>query len=143
MTEDPLYENVVPPEIRMLILGSAEPHFYQAVTEEQVVAQDALRELFAIWHRWGARCLGSFDDDVLMVGMPRARAHHFTLIYEVDSLEMAGAMMNLFRKEIGGVRLNRYFRFESTLGRGFFPADEAASVAPTGSASGESSVAAR
>jgi len=124
----PLYENIVPEAIRMLVLGSAEPSFYGAPAELKREIHAALRRLFAVWQEWGARYLGSFDDDLLMVGMPRARKHHFTIIYEVESLEMASAMMNLFRKEIDGVCLNHYVRFEAMLGQGFFPADEAAGV---------------
>lgn len=134
MLEDPLYENVVASRVRMLVLGSAEPSFYQAADEDRPGIESALTELFAVWQRWGATCLGTFDDDVLMVGTPRARKHHFTLIYEVDGLEMAGAMMNLFRREIEGIRLSRYFRFESSLGRGFFPVEAAESASAARSA---------
>ena len=125
-TRHALYENRVPQGVRMLVLGSAEPHFYASSPDQQQVLKAALCDVFAVWQEWGAKYMGSVDDDLLMAGMPRARKHHFFVIYEVDGLEMASAMMNLFRKEFRGVVPNCYFRFESMLGRGFFPADEAA-----------------
>lgn len=128
-TDDPMYEPLVDGPVRMIVLGSAEPAYYTASKEEQRAVHAALRQLFAKWQEWGAKYLGSLDDDLLMVGTPRARNHHFYIIYEVEGLEMASAMMNLFRKEFDGVYPNAYVRFEAMLGQGFFPADEAAGVA--------------
>ena len=127
MTElgsDPRYQPTLESPLRMLALGAAEPAWYQADhadRTERIVP--ALIRCFSIWEEWGATCLATFDDDLLMVGTPRTRGQSFYLLYEVPGLEMASAMINLFRVPLDGVRLDTYFRFEAMLGRSFFPVE--------------------
>ena len=122
--DDPAYQPTLEAPLRALVLGSAEPAWYtadDALRRERIVP--ALTECFARWRSWGASLLGTFDDDLLMVGTPRSRDTSFYLLYEVDDLELVTAMLNLPRQEVQGLRLDAYFRFEALLGRRFFPAE--------------------
>ena len=115
----------VPRPLRVLILGAAEPAWYQEAPDVQ--QEYVLPAMFSCFRRWseemGARCLGTFDDDLFMVGTPRTRQWSFYLLYEVPDLETITAMINLLRTPIGGIRLDRYFRAEALVGRGFFPVE--------------------
>ncbi len=133
-------DNYVPPTVpkplRVMFLGAAEPAWYQAAPDVQ--QNSVLPAMFTCFRRWneemGARCLGTFDDDLLMAGTPRVRQWSWYLLYEVPDLETVTAMINMLRTPIGGVRLDRYFRAEALVGRGFFPAE---SPPDTGSGSDE------
>lgn len=118
-----LYSTVKKPS-RMMVMGSSEPAWFQATPEEQEQVIPVLRKCFSTWVEWGAKLLCTFDDDLLMTGTPRARNHSFYLVYEVESLELASAMIQLCREPLqDNIRLNHYFRFEAMLGRDFFPAE--------------------
>lgn len=122
---DELYRPTMSAPLRMMIIGSAEPSWYDASDEVRSdVVLPVLIGAFARWKSWGARLLTSFDDDLLMVGTPRIRKGSFYLVYEVEGLAQATAMINLFRLPVKEVRLDMYFSLTATLGRHFFPAED-------------------
>jgi len=110
---------------RILVLGGGLPAYFEAPEDEK---RDAFlprfRALLAEWEELGARVVASFCDDVLQVGPVAPGVWAWYLIFEVDELDTAAAMIDLVRREQGGVRLDRYVRFEVRIGRPFWAREE-------------------
>ncbi len=110
---------------RILVLGGGLPAYFEASEEEKRdVFLPRFRALLAEWEALGARVVASFCDDVLQVGPVNAAAWAWYLIFEVDGLEIAAKMIERVRSEVDGVRLDRYVRFETRLGRPFWAREE-------------------
>jgi hypothetical protein len=107
---------------RILLLGAMTSAYYDADTEEErsgVVRR--FRELAEEWRELGARVVGTFDDDLFMVGEPSSTRFTFYLLFEADDFSIAADMLQRFREPVNGIRMDRYVRFEVHLGRPFFP----------------------
>lgn len=110
---------------RILVLGGGLPAYFEAPAEEKRdVFLPRFRALLADWEALGARVVASFCDDVLQVGPVAATAWAWYLIFEIDDLEIAAKMIERVRTEVDGVRLDRYVRFETRLGRPFWAREE-------------------
>jgi hypothetical protein len=110
---------------RILVLGGGTSAFFDASEEEKrEVFLPAFRDLLAEWEAVGARVVASFCDDVLQVGTALPGHWAWYLIFDVDDLDVAGVMMNRVRTEVGGIRLDRYVRFEVRVGRPFWAREE-------------------
>jgi hypothetical protein len=89
---------------RILVLGGGLPAYFAATEQERSeVFLPRFRALLGEWEELGARVIASFCDDVLQVGPVTPTAWAWYLIFEVD-----------------GVRLDRYVRFETRIGRPFW-----------------------
>jgi hypothetical protein len=110
---------------RILVLGGGLPAYFDASEEEK---RDRFlprfRALLAEWEALGARVVASFCDDVLQVGPAAHGAWAWYLIFEVDELDIAAKMIERVRTEVEGVRLDRYVRFETRIGRPFWAREE-------------------
>ena len=110
------------PPYRLLVLGSAAPGWYAATDEERTqVALPRLIEVCRGWEKSGARLVTTLDDDFFTVGEPQTTAYSWYLIYEIDDIAVAVAMIDSFRKSKDGARLDRWFRLEARICRPFFP----------------------
>src|SRR4051794_8486369 len=110
---------------RVLILGGGLPGFFEASEEEKSkVFLPAFRRLLAEWEELGARVVASFCDDVLQVGPVTQTGWAWYLIFEIDELDVAAKMIERGRTEVDGVRLDRYVRFETRIGRPFWAREE-------------------
>lgn len=110
---------------RVLVLGGGLPAFFDAPEQEKRdVFLPAFKALLAEWERVGARVVASFCDDVYQVGPVVPGAWAWYLIFELDDLEIAEAMIGRVREEVDGVRLDRYVRFELRVGRPFWAREE-------------------
>lgn len=112
---------VAKPPHRILILGACRNSWYEA--NEQVrnnEALPALQRLFDDWEQMGLTILHSFDDDYFLVGQPGSLQFAFYIIAEVPSLESLVAMMNRARKSADGLQADKFFRFETRMGRKLF-----------------------
>lgn len=117
MFKDP----AVAPPYRVMIFGACRETWYAASDEERAdQALPALKQLIDDWKGAGLRILESFDDDFFLVGQPGSMQFAFFVIAEVPSLEAIVDMMNFARKTRNGLRADRWFRFESRLGRQLF-----------------------
>jgi hypothetical protein len=115
----------LPRPYRVLVLGGGLPAYFEASEEEKEnVFLPAFRGLLARWEELGARVVASFCDDVLQVGPAEPGRWAWYLIFEVDDLDVAAAMVDAVRTPIDGVRLDRYLRFELRVGRPFFSREE-------------------
>ena len=110
---------------RILVLGGGLPAYFDASEDEK---RDAFlprfKVLLAEWEELGARVVASFCDDVLQVGPAAPGWWAWYLIFEVDELDTAAAMIDLVRREQDGVRLDRYVRLEVRIGRPFWEREE-------------------
>jgi hypothetical protein len=110
---------------RVLVLGGGLSAYFDASEEEKTeVFLPAFRRLLAGWEELGARVVASFCDDVFQVGPARPGAWAWYLIFELDDLDVAARMIGAVREPIGGVRLDRYVRFELRVGRPFWAREE-------------------
>jgi hypothetical protein len=115
----------MPAPLRILVLGGGLAAYFDASEEEKAeVFLPAFRRLLARWEELGARVIASFCDDVLQVGPAQPGAWAWYLIFELDHFDVATEMIGAVREPIGGVRLDRYVRFELRLGRPFWAREE-------------------
>jgi hypothetical protein len=111
---------------RILVLGGGTSGYFGASEEEKHdVFLPAFRVMLADWEELGARVVASFCDDVLQVGPVSPERWVWYLVFDVDDLDVAAAMMDRVRTEVGGVRLDRYLQFEARVGRPFWAREEA------------------
>ena len=108
---------------RVLVLGGGAPGYFAASEEEK--REDflpAFRTVLARWEGLGARVVASFCDDVLQVGPGGAPHWAWYLIFDVDDLGVAAAMIEEARA------VDRWVHFELRVGRPFFAREETASI---------------
>ena len=106
---------------RVILLGAMTRAWYEATDEEKESRiLPRYKQLVDEWKELGARVLGTLDDDLFMVGEPGSPDFTFYLLFEVDQAETAVAMIQRIRESVGGVRMDRYVRFEAHIGRPFF-----------------------
>ncbi len=116
---------------RIMIAGSALESFFATPPEEK--AEKAMRrfkQLLAEWEELGARVVASMCDDVFQVGPTESPRWAWYLLFDVDDLDVAAAMVQATREEVDGVRADQYFRFELRIGRPFWAREEAAHDVP-------------
>ena len=110
---------------RILVLGGGLPAYFDASEDEKRdVFLPRFKALLTEWEELGARVVASFCDDVLQVGPAAPGSWAWYLIFEVDELDTAAAMIDLVRREQDGVRLDRYIRLEVRIGRAFWEREE-------------------
>jgi hypothetical protein len=110
---------------RILVLGGGLPAYFEASEEEKRdVFLPRFRALLAEWEELGARVVASFCDDVLQVGPASASSWAWYLIFDLDDIATAAKMIERVRTEVDGVRLDRYVRFETRIGRPFWAREE-------------------
>ncbi len=110
---------------RVMVVGSGRPAFFEASEDEkQNTFMPRFRQMLAEWEELGARVIASFCDDVFQVGPAEGRFWAWYLIFEVDDLDVAAAMVQAVREPVGGVRVDRYLSFELRIGRPFYAREE-------------------
>lgn len=113
---------------RVMIAGSATETFFAASeTERGERAMRRFREILAEWEQLGARVVASLCDDVFQVGTTEPPRWAWYLLFDVDDLDVAAAMIQSTRESVDGVRGDTYFRFELRVGRPFWAREERAS----------------
>lgn len=110
---------------RVMVVGSAQPAFFAASDEEkQGTFLPRFRQMLAEWEELGARVVASFCDDVFQVGPADEPFWAWYLIFELDELDVAAAMVQAVREPVDGVRLDKYLKFELRIGRPFYAREE-------------------
>jgi hypothetical protein len=109
---------------RVMVVGCATVNFFAAGEEEKETRFfPRFKQMLAEWEELGARVVASFCDDVFQVGSNQA-PWAWNLIYELDDLDVAAAMVQAVREEVDGVRLDTYLDLEVRIGRPFFAREE-------------------
>jgi hypothetical protein len=110
---------------RILVVGGGLPAYFEASEDEKRdVFLPRFKAMLAEWEELGARVVASFCDDVFQVGPAEPGSWAWYLIFEVDDLDTPKSMIDLVRREVDGVRLDRYVRFEARIGRPFWAREE-------------------
>jgi hypothetical protein len=110
---------------RIMVMGSALENFFAASeVEKNDAMMPCLKRVLAEWEELGARVVSSFCDDVFQVGPTEPSKPAWYLLFDVDDLDTAAAMIQATREEVGGFRADRYFTFELRIGRPFFAREE-------------------
>jgi hypothetical protein len=113
---------------RVMVAGAALETFFGATDEEKNArAMPRFKAILAEWEELGARVVASMCDDVFQVGPTESPRWAWYLLFDVDDLDVAAAMIQATREEVGGVRGDQYFRFELRIGRPFYAREEHAS----------------
>jgi hypothetical protein len=105
---------------RAILLGAMTSAWYEASDEERERILPRFKQLMDEWQELGARMLATLDDDLYMVGEPGSPSFTFYLLFEVPHPDTVVAMIQRIRESVGGVRMERYVRFEAHVGRPFF-----------------------
>jgi len=109
---------------RVMAVGRATTAFFAAPDDEKESKFfPRFTQMLAEWEELGARVIASFCDDVLQVG-PNREPWAWNLIFEVDDLDVAAAMVQAVREPVDGVRLDRYLELEVRVGRPFWAREE-------------------
>jgi hypothetical protein len=109
-----------------MVVGCATETFFAASEQEKESRfMPRFKRVLAEWEELGARVIASFCDDVFQVGSNR-HPWAWNLIYEVDDLDVAAAMVQAVREVVDGVRLDTYVELELRIGRPFFAREERA-----------------
>jgi hypothetical protein len=109
---------------RVMILGCATTAFFAASeTEKTERFLPRFKDVLAEWEELGARVVASFCDDVFQVG-PTRQPWAWNLIYEIDEIDTAAAMIQAVREVVNDVRLDTYLHLELRIGRPFFSREE-------------------
>lgn len=126
MTESLFVPPTMPkPPYRALVMGSLQPGYYTATTEARTRSiLPAMKALLDGWERLGAHLIGSFDDDLFIVGPPASVDFSIYMLFEVQELDTLVHMLQQVRELIAGVRLDEYIRFEARVGRALFLASD-------------------
>ncbi len=110
---------------RVMMVGSAlETFFALSEQEKEERFMPRFKQVLAEWEELGARVVASFCDDVFQVGPVHQPAGAWYLIFEVDDLDAAAAMVQATRELVDGERLDSWCRFEARLGRPFWAREE-------------------
>lgn len=111
---------------RIMVAGAALESFFATSPEEKAEkAMPRFKQLLAEWEALGARVVASMCDDVFQVGPTESPRWAWYLLFDVDDLDVAAAMVQATREEADGVRADQYFRFELRIGRPFWAREEA------------------
>ncbi|MDQ7859528.1 MAG: hypothetical protein QN174_10325 [Armatimonadota bacterium] len=103
---------------RMIVRGAFQDGWSLATQEEKNRAFQHWIEVHRRWQAMGCRLIVTVDDELNMVGQPGARLWNFYSIWEIPGPDIVYDLLNLFRsEEPGEVRLDRYFRLETVVGK--------------------------
>ena len=113
------------PPYRVLLTGCGTPMFFDATDDERRdVFLPRFKQVIAEWEELGARPVATFCDDVFQMGETTEPFWAWYLIFEVDTLDVAAAMIQAGRQPVNGVRLDRYIRLNLRIGRPFLAREE-------------------
>lgn len=70
------------------------------------------------WQALGCRLIATMDDELSMAGQPGGRLWNFYSLWEIPEPGIVYDLLNFFRtEEPGKLRLDKYFRFETLVGK--------------------------
>ena len=102
--------------IRVLFCAGVLPAFFESSLEDRKMVFRLCQQVFGNWEeRFGARVLGSLDDDQLMIGPSLTYPWTFYALADVKDLSVVTAIVNQLRQ--GDTPLFKYIKLETRIGR--------------------------
>lgn len=115
----------VPLPYRIMLMGAPLERYFGCSREEQEERfLPAFKRMLAAWEEMGAEVVASLTDDLMTVGPPHTLDFVWFLLFDVQSVDVVAMMINEVRREVDGVRLDDYIRFEARIGRPFYAREE-------------------
>jgi len=103
---------------RLVVRGAFQDGWSLADQAEKNEVFRAWIEIHHEWEKLGCRLISTLDDELSMVGQPGARLWNFYSLWEIPDPGVVYDLMTLFRvEEPGKVRIDKYFRFETVVGK--------------------------
>ena len=103
---------------RLVVRGAFQDGWLLA---DQAEKNEVFRTWIEIHHEWeklGCKLISTLDDELSMVGQPGARLWNFYSLWEIPDPGVVYDLMTLFRvEEAGKIRIDKYFRFETVVGK--------------------------
>lgn len=123
------------PPWRVLVRGAVADGWAAIGREERfTVVMDEFREIHRRWLDMGARLIGTIDDNLLQAGMPGERSYGWYELYEVDTLQLVGEMLDLIRQsQAGHIQLDSYIRYDALIGPPVVELEKLYGLLPEGS----------
>lgn len=103
---------------RMIVRGAFQEGWSSAEQAEKNEVFQALKDAYSAWVELGCTMIATLDDELSMVGQPGSRLWNFYSIWEIPEPGVVYDLLNLFRREEQDtIRLDRYFRLETVVGK--------------------------
>lgn len=102
--------------IRVLFCAGVLPAFFESGLEDRKMVFRMCKEVFGNWEeRFGAKVLGSLDDDQFQIGPSFTYPWTFYALADVKDLDVVAAIVNQLRQ--GDTPLYKYIKLETRIGR--------------------------
>jgi hypothetical protein len=111
--------------LRVLLVFGLTQKFFDQPREELPRIGKAIKDTFAnLEARFGVKVLGTFDDDLLTVGVTRGYPYISYILAETPSLEAVIGITNLVRTPYGDGRLAQFLTIDARIGHPLFFGNE-------------------
>lgn len=103
---------------RLIVRGAFQDGWSLADQAEKDQVFKEWIEIHKEWQALGCRLIATVDDELSMVGQPGGRLWNFYSLWEIPEPGIVYDLLNFFRTEQPGkLRLDKYFRFETLVGK--------------------------
>ncbi len=103
---------------RLIVRGAFQDGWSLADQSEKNQVFREWIEIHKKWEDMGCRLIATVDDELSMVGQPGSRLWNFYSLWEIPEPGIVYDLLNFFRtEETGKLRLDKYFRFETVVGK--------------------------
>jgi hypothetical protein len=111
--------------IRALFVIGITQEFFNLPSAQLRDVGRAIKDAFdGLERRFGVKVLGTFDDDLLQVGLTRGYPFISYILADIPSLESAIEVTNLVRTPYGDGRLVKYITIDARIGHRLFFGNE-------------------
>jgi len=103
---------------RLIVRGAFQDGWSLADQAEKDQVFKEWIEIHKEWQALGCRLIATVDDELSMVGQPGGRLWNFYSLWEIPEPGIVYDLLNFLRTEQPGkLRLDKYFRFETLVGK--------------------------